>query len=141
MLTLVFSSYLFALGLWSAKGFEIWNRHQTLKKEISVLNEMSQEQKKNLDDIMATLQKDPEMDGLRKHLLAVSQLTPVYTLDNALVKIEENQKLFTFTENMVFALGTIIEGGTEGVSLSNLQRLNYQIQEQQKKVQQALFIN
>lgn len=141
MLTLVFSSYFFALGLWSAKGFEIWNRHQTLKKEISVLNEMSQEQKKNLDDIMATLQKDPEMDGLRKHLLAVSQLTPTYTLDNALVKIEENQKLFAFTENLVFALGTIIEGGDEGVSLSNLQKLNYQIQEQQKKVQQALFIN
>lgn len=140
MLTFLLSSYFFSLGLWAAKGWDLYTRHQNLKLQISILNDMSSRQKEALDGLMKVLSENPEYAAVNKHLLAVKQLTPVYTLENALMKIEENQKLTVFTENMVLILQQIVHGGPEGVVLTDYQSLTFQIKNQQKVVQEALVI-
>lgn len=139
-LTIVISCYCFSFGLWAAKGWSIYSRHQSLKQEISVLNDLSSQQKQTLDNLMESMKSDSRFDSVRKHLLAVKQLTPTYTLDNALMSIEENKKLHAFNENMVFGLMPFMDSKEGSVSLTEFQTLNYKIKAQQEKVKQYLFI-
>lgn len=99
ILLILGSCYFFSFGLFSAKMVHQYNKHQQLKTNLEYLNKLSQNRKQLLNQIIEELNKNPEYSAVAKHLLAIQQITPSYTLENALVKIQEDKNLQNFTKN------------------------------------------
>ena len=134
ILIILGSCYFFSFGLFSAKMVNQYEKHQQLKTNLISLNELSQNRKKLLEDIIKELSKNPEYQAVSKHLLAVNQTTPSYTMENALVKIQEDQKMQNFTKNFFAELNFYSPTVDSSFLSEDLIKNEFEIQKKQFEV-------
>lgn len=133
-------AYSFSLGLWTARGVALYQNHQNLKLQIRVLNSISQNHKNNLLALSDKLKvKGSEYHSLAAHITAMAQITPTYTLENAMVKVQEQDRLDPFQDNMLkFIVQTIPEYPPE--ETLNFQELSEALKKQRMMVKEALVL-
>lgn len=134
-------SYSFSLGMFSAHVYHKVTQHKSLVKGIQELNQLSQERKEIIGKLREKLLENRDFAPAAKHLLAVEQLTPVYSLENTIYKIEEDRKLRNFTLSFYQQLESYSQALEPMFLSQELQRLELKIHKKQNEVINCLTID
>lgn len=141
ILLILGSCYFFSFGLFSAKMVNQYEKHQQLKTNLMSLNDLSQNRKKLLKEMISELNKTPEYQAVAKHLVAVDQTTPSYTIENAILKIQEDQKMQNFTKTFFAELNFYSPTVDASFLSEDLIKNEFEIQKKQYEIISNLTID